>query len=150
MVVIDSFDDDDEDTTEADVVRMLQLPAGAVGIGINNERLNRWIYDTCADMPEEGLTSVVGVLMVDDKGFDGDDEEQTAATPTEKSSNARPQSASTSARRRAQRELTKPQGQAAAVRAKPVGRAGGGHRGACVRLARPEAKKRNDAGRSGT
>ena len=93
MVVIDSFDDDDEDTTEADVVRMLQLPAGAVGIGINNERLNRWIYDTCADMPEEGLTNVVDVLMVDDKGFDGDDEEQTAATPTEKSSNARPQSA---------------------------------------------------------
>ena len=39
VVVIDSFDDDDEDTTEADVVRMLQLPAGAVGIGINNERL---------------------------------------------------------------------------------------------------------------
>ena len=104
MVVIDSFDDDDEDTTEADVVRMLQLPAGAVGIGINNERLNRWIYDTFADMPEEGLTNVVDVLMVDDKGFDGDDEEQTAATPTEKSSNARPQSASTSARRRAQRE----------------------------------------------
>ena len=95
MVVIDSFDDDDEDTTEADVVRMLQLPAGAVGIGINNERLNRWIYDTCADMPEEGLTNVVDVLMVDDKGFDGDDEEQTAATSTEKSSSARPQSAST-------------------------------------------------------
>ena len=36
VVVIDSFDDDDEDTTETDVVRMLQLPAGAVGIGINN------------------------------------------------------------------------------------------------------------------
>ena len=46
VVVIDSFDDDDEDTTEADVVRMLQLPAGAVGIGINkynDEQLNRWI-----------------------------------------------------------------------------------------------------------
>ena len=91
MVVIDSFDDDDEDTTEADVVRMLQLPADAVGIGINNEQLNRWIYDTFADMPEEGLTNVVDVLMVDDKGFDGDDEEQTAATSTEKSSSARPQ-----------------------------------------------------------
>ena len=78
VVVIDSFDDDDEDTT-----------------GINNEQLNRWIYDTFADMPEEGLTNVVDVLMVDDKGFDGDDEEQTAATSTEKSSSARPQSAST-------------------------------------------------------
>ena len=60
MVVIDSFDDDDEDTTEADVVRMLQLPADAVGIGINNEQLNRWIYDTFADMLAKGLGGCAG------------------------------------------------------------------------------------------
>ena len=68
---------------------MLQLPAFAVGIGIINEQLNRWIYDTCADMPEEGLTNVVDVLMVDGKGFDGDDEEQATVTPAETSSSAR-------------------------------------------------------------
>jgi len=73
-VVIDSLDDDDEDTTEADVVRMLQLPADAVGI--DNEQLNRWIYDMFADMPEADFTNVVDALTMDsdEEGFEDDDE----------------------------------------------------------------------------
>jgi len=74
VVMIDSFDDDDEDTTEADVVRMLQLPADAVGI--DNEQLNRWIYDMFADMPEADFTNVVDALTMDsdEEGFEDDDE----------------------------------------------------------------------------
>jgi len=88
--------------------------------------------------------------MVDDKGFDGDDEEQTAATPTEKSSNARPQSASTSARRRAQRELTKPQGQRRCARSRPAGWGGEDMARAARARKVSKAKKQNDAGRCHT